>query len=117
MSPYFCPMQIFVATIAFLLPSAEHSAVEADKKVRGNAKGPFFHRCSKCICTGILFYLGPICVFPLLISLSFSPALSLFLPPDLPLCPYLTPSLTPSLAVLLIIFAYSRLHCVWRVLG
>lgn len=42
MSPYFCPMQIFVATIAFLLPSAEHSAVEADKKVRGNSKGPFF---------------------------------------------------------------------------
>ena len=32
--------QIFVATIAFLLPSAEHSAVEADKKVHcGEWKG------------------------------------------------------------------------------
>ncbi|CDQ64422.1 unnamed protein product [Oncorhynchus mykiss] len=30
---FFCPMQIFVATIAFLLPSAEHSTVEADKKL------------------------------------------------------------------------------------
>lgn len=32
-SPCFVPTQIFVATIAFLLPSAEHSTVEADKKV------------------------------------------------------------------------------------
>lgn len=33
--PLFCPpKQIFVATIAFLLPGAEHSTVEADKKVR-----------------------------------------------------------------------------------
>lgn len=31
--PCFVPTQIFVATIAFLLPGAEHSAVEADKKV------------------------------------------------------------------------------------
>ncbi|KAJ8392987.1 hypothetical protein AAFF_G00068910, partial [Aldrovandia affinis] len=29
----FVPSQIFVATIAFLLPSAEHSTVEADKKL------------------------------------------------------------------------------------
>lgn len=28
-------LQILVATIAFLLPSAEHSSVEADKKVSG----------------------------------------------------------------------------------
>ena len=33
LSPRFVPTQIFVATIAFLLPSAEHSTVEADKKV------------------------------------------------------------------------------------
>lgn len=33
LSPCFVPTQIFVATIAFLLPGAEHSTVEADKKV------------------------------------------------------------------------------------
>lgn len=33
LSPCFVPIQIFVATVAFLLPSAEHSTVEADKKV------------------------------------------------------------------------------------
>ncbi|KAI3367873.1 hypothetical protein L3Q82_026708 [Scortum barcoo] len=33
LSPCFVPTQIFVATIAFLLPSAEHSTVEADKKL------------------------------------------------------------------------------------
>uniref|UniRef100_A0A3B4FH92 Ral GTPase activating protein catalytic alpha subunit 2 n=1 Tax=Pundamilia nyererei TaxID=303518 RepID=A0A3B4FH92_9CICH len=33
LSPCFVPIQIFVATIAFLLPSAEHSTVEADKKL------------------------------------------------------------------------------------
>lgn len=31
--PVFVWLQILVATIAFLLPSAEHSSVEADKKV------------------------------------------------------------------------------------
>uniref|UniRef100_A0A8C6PSC7 Ral GTPase activating protein catalytic subunit alpha 2 n=1 Tax=Nothobranchius furzeri TaxID=105023 RepID=A0A8C6PSC7_NOTFU len=31
--PHFVPTQIFVATIVFLLPSAEHSTVEADKKL------------------------------------------------------------------------------------
>lgn len=31
--PCFVPTQIFVATIAFLLPGAEHSTLETDKKV------------------------------------------------------------------------------------
>lgn len=33
LSPCFVPSQIFVATIAVLLPGAEHSTVEEDKKV------------------------------------------------------------------------------------
>lgn len=36
---FFVPTQIFVATIAFLLPSAEHSTVEADKKVHVGKEG------------------------------------------------------------------------------
>ena len=39
LSPCFVPTQIFVATIAFLLPSAEHSTVEADKKVHVGKEG------------------------------------------------------------------------------
>lgn len=39
LSPCFAPTQIFVATIAFLLPSAEHSTVEADKKVHAGKEG------------------------------------------------------------------------------
>lgn len=44
LSPCFVPTQIFVATIAVLLPGAEHSTVEEDKKVcvanRGDVKWP-----------------------------------------------------------------------------
>lgn len=82
LSPCFVPTQIFVATIAFLLPGAEHSPVEADKKVcvgkGGDVKWPrskspwsvalgsfllqrnFFH-CGRC----------PLCVYFFLFSFFF----------------------------------------------
>uniref|UniRef100_A0AAZ3RDK0 Rap-GAP domain-containing protein n=1 Tax=Oncorhynchus tshawytscha TaxID=74940 RepID=A0AAZ3RDK0_ONCTS len=91
-------IEIFVATIAFLLPSAEHSAVEADKKVRGNSKGPFFP-----IEVGSAFAQESCSIWVLFVS--NSPALSLFfsLQPSLSVPTSLPPS-SPSLAVLLIIF-------------
>ena len=49
LSPCFLPTQIFVATIAFLLPSAEHSTVEADKKVHVGKEGTWNGRDLKAL--------------------------------------------------------------------
>lgn len=68
-------MQILVATIAFLLPSAEHSSVETDKKV-GGTWAPFslefIFGTYKTVINGIA------CFVSFVIAFSFGPLVRTF---------------------------------------